>query len=100
MNIQRQLEECKCGKCADCNLARLEKENDRLKRLCRYQFLTLGFYAAKYNYTEEAIVHHPITGEPEGGIMADGGEQARAAKKVREKLGFTTEEILAWPGPG
>lgn len=76
-----------------------ETENDRLKRLCRFQWMTLGYYSTPYNYDPKNIVIHPISGEVCSGILHDGGEQAREADEVMKKLGFTADEIRSWPGP-
>ena len=60
-----------------------------LKRLCRFQFLTLGFYGTPYNYTTNVVC----------GIKQDQGEQAREAQKIATDLGFTGDEIRLWSGP-
>jgi len=76
-----------------------DEQLDKLKRLCRFQFLTLGYYATPYNYDDKNNIYHPITGEPASGIKVDGGQEAREANDLIEKLGFTKDEIRSWPGP-
>lgn len=81
-------------------IEKLREENERLKKLCRIQFITLGYYGTHYNYDQKNIVYHPISGEPASGIMHDGGQDARQASAFARALGFTGDEISAWPGPG
>lgn len=78
----------------------LKAENDRLKRLCRFQAFTLGFYGTPYNYNDANIAYHPISGQAASGIKADGGNDARQCAGVALLLGFTHAEISSWPGPG
>lgn len=78
----------------------LREENDKLKRLCRYQYMTLGYYGTHHNYDESKIVYHPMSGKAASGIMEDGGRDARQAQFVARDLGFTGDEICAWAGPG
>lgn len=78
----------------------LREENDKLKRLCRFQFMTLGYYGTHHNYDPKKIVYHPISGEAASGIMQDGGREARQAQFIARDLGFDGDEICAWPGPG
>jgi hypothetical protein len=70
---------------------KLIQENERLKRLCRFQFLTLGFYRTKWNYNEGNTSY--------SGIMFDGGREATEANEMAKKLGFTADEICSWKGP-
>jgi len=76
-----------------------DEQIDKLKRLCRYQFFTLGFYGTPYNYDDQYIAYHPIDGSPQSGIKHDGGGQAREAKRVMIELGFSPEEVSSWKGP-
>lgn len=78
----------------------LRAENDRLKRLCRYQYMTLGYYSTPYNYDTKNIAYHPETGQAASGIMCDGGHDARQASAVSRALGFDGDEICSWAGPG
>jgi len=77
----------------------LRSENDRLKRACRYMYLTLGYYSTPYNYDPKNWVIHPISGERASGIMHDGGRDAKDAQAAVSDLGFTAEEISSWGGP-
>lgn len=67
----------------------LEDENDKLKRIVRFMYLTLGYYGTLYNYDE---------GKWCGGVLQDRGHSARQASIVA-KMDFTAEEICSWPGP-
>lgn len=79
--------------------AALRSENDRLKRACRYMYLTLGYYGTPYNYDRKNWATHPLTGEIASGIMHDGGRDARDAHAAVHDLGFTQDEIGSWGGP-
>lgn len=60
-------------------------EIEKLKKALRFAYLTLGFYGTPYNYSEESKIRHPFTNEVVGGIMFDGGKDAREASEyVRE----------------
>ena len=76
-----------------------DEQIDKLKRLCRFQFLTLGYYATEFNYDNKNTAYHPITGEITSGIMFDKGQQAKEAQKIAKELGFTGDEIRSWKGP-
>lgn len=65
----------------------MDEEKEMLITALRYAYLTLGYYATPYNYSDEAKVRHPLTGEVVGGIMFDNGEQAKeASEKIRALL--------------
>ena len=81
-------------------LKELVEENDHLKRLCRFQYLTLGYYGTHYNYDPKNIVYNPTSGEPASGVMSDGGHSARQAHFIARDLGFDGDDICSWPGPG
>jgi len=75
----------------------LEEENRKLKIVCRYQYLTLGFYSTPYNYRQKI-------GYPDGSwktnIMEDEGHDARVAGILTRR--YFPEETTAkdpWPGP-
>lgn len=68
---------------------KLKNENERLKRLVRFQYLTLGFYKTKNNYEETRFCQ----------IVEDGGRRAEEASQVVADLGFTGDEIRSWNGP-
>lgn len=74
---------------------KLRAENDRLKKACRFMYLTLGYYGAPYNYDSKNWVSHPISGGLASGILSDGGSDARQASGVVKEL-FTQDEIDAW----
>lgn len=78
----------------------LMEENRKLKALCRYQYLTLGYYATPFNYASKNITYHPLTGKAASGILHDAGHDARYAMKIAvELLGFTPKEICdEWGG--
>lgn len=73
-------------------LASLTQENERLRRLVRFQFLTLGFYGTKYNYNQGEFA-------AQSGVILDGGGNAQEAMRIAEDLGFTANEITSWNGP-
>lgn len=82
---------------AQSKLEALIEENRKLKALCRYQYLTLGYYGTPFNYNEKNNVRHPITNEVASGIMHEGGHDARYAHKIAIlQLKFTAEEICSW----
>jgi len=69
-------------------------ELERYKYLCRFLYLTLGFYATEYNYDDKNIVYHPLTGEPASGIMFDRGRGAREAKEQCKNVGINKDDFL------
>jgi len=68
----------------------LHEENDKLRRLCRFQFFTLGHYGTQYNYDNP---------HSEGGVMHDRGKMARESNALAFAMGFTRDEIDSWAGP-
>ena len=77
-------------------LQELKNENELLKRLVRFQFLTLGFYGTSYNYEHE--IQYP-DGNWRLGIVEDGGKRAREADKLIDFLGFVRDDIRSWKSP-
>lgn len=67
----------------------LEDENDQLKRIVRFMYLTLGYYGTLYNYDD---------GKWMGGVLQDRGHDARQATIIA-KRSFSAEVICSWPGP-
>ena len=68
----------------------LLRENERLKRLVRFQFLTLGFYGTPSNYQH---------GE-RSNIAEDGGHEAKECDELVEFLGFDKADICnKYSGP-
>lgn len=65
----------------------LEDENDKLKRMVRFMYLTLGYYGTVYNYDD---------GKWMGGVLQDRGQQARQATIIANK-DYKPEEICSWP---
>jgi hypothetical protein len=76
--------------CTYCNGG---TELDNLKKAVRYAYLTLGFYAAPYNYSTESAVTYP-DGSVMKGILRDGGEQAREASEKIKIFLPDLEEII------
>lgn len=74
---------------------KLRDENEKLKRLCRYQYLTLGFYGTRFNYQEK--IEFP-DGSRENNITRDNGHDARQASILARRI-FNADEICGWPGP-
>lgn len=71
-----------------------EEENLKLKALVRFLYLTLGFYATKYNYEQKI-------GLPDGswktGIEQDEGHDANYAINIANRLcGYSGDEIQSW----
>lgn len=70
----------------------LEQENNRLKRLVRFMYLTLGFYATEWNYKEGNTSY--------SGVMFDGGREANEAIELMDFLGFNKQIVgNTFPGP-
>jgi hypothetical protein len=79
------------GTCTYCS-GGTEVEN--LIKALRFAFLTLGFYGTPYNYSEESKIRHPVSGEVCGGIMFDGGADAREANAKIKKFLPNYQELL------
>ena len=58
----------------------------------RYMYLTLGYYATKYNYDDKNAVCHPTLGERVNGILHDGGARAKEALELVKKSGHKPED--------
>ena len=71
-----------------------KSELDKYKYLCRFFYLTLGFYATEYNYSEKSRVTHPINGKSDIGVMWDKGRQANEALKVPDEIGINRDDFL------
>ena len=68
-----------------------------LKFICRWMYLTLGFYRTAYNYSEDSKILYP-DGSKVLGILRDGGKRAEEANLLVDsyKL-FGGARVQDWP---
>lgn len=68
-----------------------DKLIDDMKKLIRFQYLTLGYYATEYNYKE--LIYNPISGITQTGITEDNGFQAKKAIELAKQLNLVPEGL-------
>ena len=66
-------------------------ELEKYKFLCRYLYISLGFYATKYNYE---VGTQGEDGSVYIGRCSDQGEEARRDLKYHEKMGINKDDFL------
>lgn len=75
------------------DLEETKKELNKYKKLARFQYLTLGFYASDYNYQEKSAVTW-VDNSKILGILRDSGQQAKEALDYLTKNEIKPEEFL------